>query len=478
MIWLLALRNIIRNKRNSIVIILLIAVITMVFFIGNSILFQSSRGLKQSYIENLTGDIVIEKSSEISMNLFGANTPVIDDLFTIPSLPLYDVVKDIVLKTPGVAAVTSQVSGQAVLDLHGMREGVLLCGLDGDSYFKLFPGIHLQEGRFLKSGEPGAMMTDAMAARVEKSQGRKPAIGDPVLLTAAGSAGVKIREVPLVGIYAYTNPGQFMDRILLVDAQNARILSSIQLASSNVEVSSDALSLLGEDLDDLFGGEESERVPEEGSFTEDFLKEYLSTKQEETELDGGDWNFIILRLQDNVPAAKVIRDLNKNLEGYGVTAVGWRTAAGNSAILALLLQTLFNAGIVLVSIAGILAIVNILLIAVFRRTREIGTLRAIGASDTYIRSLILSENCTLAFAAGILGVILGLLILYIINNMHISINNELIVDLLGGEEILVGVSFGIPFVSLLVAVALGFLASLYPIQTAVKIDPIVAVRQG
>lgn len=475
----MAFRNIRRNKRNSIIITLLIGIITVIFFIGNSVLSRSNRGLKQSYVENLTGDVVLQKTSDISMNLFGANTPVIDDFFSVPSLPAFDLVMNEVIQTRGISHVTSQVSGQAVLDVGGNREPVLLCGIEGDTYFDLFPGIQLEEGRLLKSGESGAMMTTLMVDHLEKMRNVKPAIGDFLLLTTASSIGVKIREVPLVGIYSYSNPGQFMDQVLLVDAQNVRILSSIQVASSNIDVPEDALSLLGTDIDDdLFGGGESGFSGNEESFSEDYLKSYLTTENSSPELEGGDWNFIIIRVEDNVPAEKVIRDLNKKVSSYGVTAVGWRTAAGNSAILALLVQSLFNAGIVLVSIAGIIAIVNILLISVFRRTREIGTLRAIGASDSYIRSMILCENSTLSLIAGILGVLSGILILNIVNRMEITIGNNLISTLLGGSRIQIDVSPGISFVSVAVAVVLGFFSSLYPIQTAVKIDPIIAVRQG
>jgi putative ABC transport system permease protein len=477
----MAVRNILRNKKNSIVIIVLISIITAIFFIGNSILNRSNQGLKQSFIDNLTGDIVIEKTSDISMNLFGANTPVIEDFFTIPAVPAYDLVMEIVRQTPGIALVTGQVSGQAVMDLHGSRQPVLIAGVDGDEYFDLLPGIVLEEGDFLKTGESGAMMTKVMVDQIEQSRGIRPAIGDPVLLTTAFSWGVKIREVPLAGIFSYTNPGQLMDQIVLIDAQNARILSAIQVASSEVEVSDDALGLLDDDIDDLFGEfDDSEFASEEESFSIDSLEEYLreETGTEQVEVSGGDYNFILAKMHNSASVNTVIRELNKQLADYDVTAVGWRTAAGLSAILALLVQTLFNAGLVLVSIACVIAIINILLIAVFRRTREVGTLRAIGASDGYIRSLILSENTILSFVAGIVGVIIGIVLIHVINNAHIVIGNELIASVLGGAEVSLDVSFGISITSLFVAVILGFMASLYPVQMAVKIDPIIAVRQG
>ncbi len=486
MIWFMALRNIFRNKKNSIIIVVLISIITMIFFIGNSILSRSNQGLKQSYINNLTGDIVIEKTNDISMNLFGTNTPVIDEFFTLPVFPAYDLVMEIVKQIPEISHITGLVSGQSALDMHGTRILVSICGVDGGGYFDLFPGIVLEEGAFLKTGEPGAMMTKTMAAEIETSRGVRPNIGDPVLLTTVHSSGVKIREVPLVGIFSYTNPGQLMDRIVLLDAQNARVLSAIQVASSDVDVSDNAIALLDGNIDDLFGEFDAsdeifaEGGSEEESFSIDFLEQYLGTenKTEAAEISGGEWNFMLIKLRDNRMVNNVIRDLNTKLAGYGVTAVGWRTAAGLPVILASLVQTLFNAGLVLVGFACIIAIINILLISVFRRTREIGTLRAIGASDGYIRSLILSENTVLSFAAGIFGVIVGIVLIVIINDMNIIIGNELIASVLGGSRIQLDISFDISMSSLLVAIVLGFLASLYPVQMAVKIDPIIAVRQG
>ena len=209
--WLLIFKNIIRTPKNSLVIILLIGVITFIFFIGNNILGRSDQALRDAYVESLTGDVVIQKTADVTMNLFGANTPVIDKYFTIPHLPAHDVVRELVRAEPGVSIVTSQVSSRAVLDVLGVREGVLLCGIDAASYFAAFPGIRLEEGRFLEANEYGAMITAERAGRLEKESGRRPAIGEPLLFTAGGDAGFKIREVPLVGIYRYRNPGTFMN---------------------------------------------------------------------------------------------------------------------------------------------------------------------------------------------------------------------------------------------------------------------------
>ena len=484
MIWPLVLRNIIRNKKNSFIILFLIFVITLLFFTGNSIIGQSEQGLWASFPDSLTGEAVIQKAGDVTMNLFGANTPVIDEYFIIPPLPAYDTIMNLVSHFPGIAGTTSQVSSRAYLDVPGFREPVLLCGADPETYFVVFPGIILEEGRFLEAGEYGAMITRDRAERIERETGRRLSMGTPLLFTAGGEAGFKIREVPLTGIYSYRSPGLFMNEIVIADPQTVRVLASIQVASSGVDPGGEAVSLFGSDLDDLFDGAFSgETEPagfEEHGFSADVLGVLLQEpfEKENEAVSGGDWNFIILRFEKGAAPSTVINALNKKLASYGAAAVSWRIAAGNSAILLLLVQALFNAGIFLISAAGVIAAVNILLISVFRRTREIGTLRAMGAGDGGIRFLILGENCILAAAGGALGVAVGAALFKLINVLDISIPNSLIASLLGGPAL------HIPFIpvaalaSFGLALILGFTASLYPVETAVRIEPVVAVRQG
>jgi len=69
---------------------------------------------------------------------------------------------------------------------------------------------------------------------------------------------------------------------------------------------------------------------------------------------------------------------------------------------------LFNFGIFLVCAACVITVINILLISVFRRTSEIGTLRAIGASNIFISFIVIQENFILALIAAIAGITGGL----------------------------------------------------------------------
>jgi putative ABC transport system permease protein len=185
-----------------------------------------------------------------------------------------------------------------------------------------------------------------------------------------------------------------------------------------------------------------------------------------------------MQLKKGISINSFIKSLNQKLNTYGITAVDWRIAAGNSASMVLLTQALFNTGIFLVSIVGVIAIINILFISIFRRIKEIGTLRAIGAPNKYIRSLIYTENLIVSFIAGITGILGGILFLRLVNSMQFIIKNDLVSSILNGPVLYINFNQDIAIYSFLVAVLLGFIASVYPVETAVRLEPVVAVQRG
>lgn len=119
-------------------------------------------------------------------------------------------------------------------------------------------------------------------------------------------------------------------------------------------------------------------------------------------------------------------------------------------------------------LAGVIGIGNILLISVKERTKEIGIRRAIGASPNHIRKQIILESVFLTIIAGVIGIILGALILYLIN---ISTQN---LEDMPFTNATVPINFILG--ALLLMVGLGTLIGFIPAEKAISIKPIEALK--
>ncbi len=118
-------------------------------------------------------------------------------------------------------------------------------------------------------------------------------------------------------------------------------------------------------------------------------------------------------------------------------------------------------------LAGVFAIGNILLITVKERTKEIGIRRALGAKPWEIKTQIILESIVLTILAGIIGIIGGAFVLFLMN----TFSN-------GPDATLLNSSVEIKTVlaALTILVVLGSLIGMIPASRAVSIKPIEALR--
>jgi putative ABC transport system permease protein len=127
----------------------------------------------------------------------------------------------------------------------------------------------------------------------------------------------------------------------------------------------------------------------------------------------------------------------------------------------------FLVGIAAISLlVGGIGIMNIMLISVNQRIREVGLRKAVGARNRHIITQFLIEAVFITLVGGIIGIIFGILV---------SLLAAVIINALGYEwEFLI--SFSSILVATMVSMAIGLLFGIYPAKKAAKISPMEALR--
>jgi putative ABC transport system permease protein len=161
---------------------------------------------------------------------------------------------------------------------------------------------------------------------------------------------------------------------------------------------------------------------------------------------------VVLRAERHVPIGKP--------DDFGIA-----TAETFRALYQSLTGSIFAGTIALVAISlvvGGIVIMNIMLVAVTERTREIGLRKSLGARRSDLIGQFLSEAVVLSTLGGVLGVLAGIgfaLLVRVLTPLPASIQPWSVLISLG------------------VASSVGLFFGVYPATQAAKLDPIVALRQ-
>ena len=129
--------------------------------------------------------------------------------------------------------------------------------------------------------------------------------------------------------------------------------------------------------------------------------------------------------------------------------------------------TIFLGGVAGISLlVGGIGIMNIMLVSVTERTREIGLRKALGAKKRDILIQFLTESALLSLLGGLIGIALGYIIAGVIGRIATSAGTA-ITPAIGIDSILIATLF---------STAIGVFFGLYPANRAASLQPVEALR--
>jgi len=109
-----------------------------------------------------------------------------------------------------------------------------------------------------------------------------------------------------------------------------------------------------------------------------------------------------------------------------------------------------------------IALMNIMMVSVTERTKEIGIRKALGATSKRIREQFLIEAVVICLLGGIAGILLGILI------------GNLVANLIGEGTLIIPWAWTI--MGLIVCIGVGLISGVIPANKAARLDPIESLR--
>lgn len=501
MIWAIAIRNLFQHRAKTLIIGALVSIGIMMTFFGNALIDSMIRNIESVFTEYYTGDVLVTSTETLGAGVFGAQS---DNVMGFPVIPLirdYPEVFEEVSKIKGVHAITHQISAYALINNEQLgMEFSLFFGIEPESYYSVMKGITILEGRLLEAGEKGIILEYEMWKKFRDEKELELRIGDTLQLNSFGSAGMKILEVPIVGIFEFPQGNTRLWPISFIDAVSLRYIMAGQGGKAEkVDVSADATALLNSDLDSLFSEDFSFDFEQEIHSSLDSSNENSTnavaqkvtalnvfdilgtpvTKSDKVngEIVSNDWHFIVIRLEPGISSKKIIKELNDIFEDHNflARAQGWWVSAMPDSLIYSGVKILFNVAIFILGFVSIIIIMNTLVISVMERTSEIGTMRALGARKSFVTKLFIAETAFITLVFGAIGLATGSCLILVLNRVGIPTDNDALRYLGGGGILRPTISAQPVILSLCLMAIIALFSWIYPVLIALKVSPLKAI---
>ncbi|MDM7925660.1 MAG: ABC transporter permease [bacterium] len=173
----------------------------------------------------------------------------------------------------------------------------------------------------------------------------------------------------------------------------------------------------------------------------------------------------VKRMEDLAPLKKSLER-----EGFGVVSIADQLEDFKKGFL--VFDAVLGAVGTIALIVAALGIINTMVMSILERRREIGIMKAVGASEWDIKGIFFVEAGVIGFAGGVFGLLLGWAVTRVAN----GIANIYIAREGGSHAELFFISPWLIFGALLFSVTVSLAAGLYPAMRAASVNPVEALR--
>jgi lipoprotein-releasing system permease protein len=174
---------------------------------------------------------------------------------------------------------------------------------------------------------------------------------------------------------------------------------------------------------------------------------------------------IEITVGDVFAADNIASGISQELNNKDLKIDNWKVQ--NSELLSGLRSQDISSSIiqVVIIVSVIIAIGSVLAVTVLQKSRQIGILKAMGISDLDASLIFIYEGFLLGLVGSVLGIALGLGILYVF-------------DKFGGGVVKISIDYNFIIISWMIALVSSTLAGIFPARRSLRLNPIDVIREG
>ncbi len=456
-----------RRKARMALIGLLVAFGSFLLTFGGMFAHSAAVASRDSIIHNFTGDFIVYSASSRDLpSPFAFNTP-------LPVMRNSADISAALSALKGVDAFTFYAQNYAILEAERNGRKVdlpfIFYAIEPESFRRVFDNVKMKDGSFFGTGNGdgdgtdaisktrGVLISDFQSSQYEKNYGVRLVSGEPVKILGLTEGGVNTVSSSLEGTFTPIHYTSVFNYINFMDEKTYASLFNYTGVESLPESFNTALASADSGDEGIFGLASSESLSSLD----------LSSLKSET-LSG--YTMAAVRMKDHADSSVAMAALLADT-ALGVKVARWDVASGFYAKIAAALQAFIFIATGLVFLVVVMIFMNTLIINVVERTGEIGTMRALGAEKSFIKSVLVAETLILNVPSAALGMLASLALFALTKGTGFPLPESISQFLIGGGPLPLALSatpFIVAFLSVLVV---SVLATVYPASVASSIAP-------